>query len=524
MYTRKDFACREAHSRIGLPYFEGMGSSMNGSLYTIGSINICLFIASICLITASGCLYAAPTNNSNGANATDVGIWYCTYYGEDWNRVGGMGYTPTMYRPLCSDRSGDYRIYDASDVSVIDFHLRQIANAKIDFILFELTPGGLGGYRPAMNIFVDNARIVAKRIKEWNSTHARKIQYAIAAGSHPDVYGSDPIAQCMEREAEDVYKSFYENAEYGGADNYYHLNGKPLLVYWGDIDGNTAAWTNYVGDRTYGDKFSIRYASDVRSGSYGWNIYSTGTVVNSEVEVVSPGWGHYTRTNPPYVSRRLGDFYRNCWHTVLTNPRPQIVMIVAFNDYLENTGVWTADTSSLTDADKWYGHDEKLHPWMYWDITVGNINALRGAACYKIFNDGTGKVLDALDRHCGDELYAWDDADMPSQRWQLIDIGDGLFEIVNSYSGQALGFKQTDNERRPRIYTYTGGKSQQWRIIDIGNGFSKIADASTGLILDCGTKNDCEHITVSPDKGYASQRWRIEKANAYSQFYGNGQP
>ncbi|HEX7411825.1 MAG TPA: hypothetical protein VF298_06760 [Bacteroidales bacterium] len=40
-------------------------------------------------------------------------------------------------------------------------------------------------------------------------------------------------------------------------------------------------------------------------------------------------------------------------------------MIVTFNDYLENTAVWTANTTNLTDADKWYGHDGQSHPWMY---------------------------------------------------------------------------------------------------------------------------------------------------------------
>ena len=58
-------------------------------------------------------------------------------------------------------------------------------------------------------------------------------------------------------------------------------------------------------------------------------------------------------------------------------------MIVAFNDYLENTAVWTADTSILTDADKWRGHDAKLNPGMYWDITIEKIKALRRESSMK---------------------------------------------------------------------------------------------------------------------------------------------
>jgi hypothetical protein len=308
---------------------------------------------------------------------TDVGIWYCSYYGTDWDKVGGMAYAPTKYLPLCSDKSGDFRKYDSSDIEIIDFHLKQIANANIDFILFELTPGGLGGYRPAMKIFVDNTRIAAKRIKIWNENNDHKIKYAIAAGSHPDVYGNNPIGLCMEAEAKDIFTSFYTNPEYGGSDNYYHLFDKPLVVYWGDISSNKAAWNNYTSDREYLDRFSVRFAQDIVGGSYGWNIYNSGTVIDSEVEVVSPGWGHYNRAIPPYVARKNGDFYQSCWDSVLLNPKPKIVMIVAFNDYLENTAVWTADTADVTDADKWYDKNNNLHASLYWDLTVKNITALK---------------------------------------------------------------------------------------------------------------------------------------------------
>lgn len=317
--------------------------------------------------------------NGNGVGPTDVGIWYCTYYGENWDRVGGMGYVPCQYRPLCSNKPGDFRKYDATDIAVIDFHLQQIANAKIDFIIFELSPGGLGGYRPAMDSFVENARVVAARIKIWNENNDWKIRYAVAAGSHPDVYGETSVGLCMEKEAQDVYTTFYNNPEYGGPDSYYHLDGKPLLIYWGGIKVNQASWKEYKEDKTYGNAFTIRYAQDVIEGTYGWNIYESGTVVHSEVEVVSPGWGHYTRKEPPYVARKQGDFYQKCWDVVFQNPKPTIVVIATFNDYLENTAVWTADTEKVTDADKWYDHNNKLNPSMYWDMTVKNIKLLRSA-------------------------------------------------------------------------------------------------------------------------------------------------
>ena len=314
-------------------------------------------------------------NNSK----TDIGIWYCTYYNDDWDTVGAPAYPPIMYRPLCSDKPGDFRTHHSADISVIDFHLRKIADAKIDFLLFELSPLKFDVNQPSEHIFIKNARVVAQRIKLWNDSHTWKIRYAIAAGAHAGVFAGDPIGFSMERSARGVYETFYNNPDYGGPDNYYHLDGKPLIVFWGRMEKNSAAWMSYEGDKTFGNHFSVRYGQDVRSGSYGWNIFESGPVINPEVEVVSPGWGHFARTDIPYVSRRQGDFYSKCWDIIMDNPKPAIIMIVAFNDYWENTAVWTADTTDLTDADKWEGHDGQLHPSMYWDMTVEKIAKLRGS-------------------------------------------------------------------------------------------------------------------------------------------------
>ena len=74
-------------------------------------------------------MQAKQKTNGNGLGPTDVGTWYCTYYGDDWSNVGGMGYPPTLYRPLCSAVPGDFRTYNAADTSVIDYHLEQLAEA-----------------------------------------------------------------------------------------------------------------------------------------------------------------------------------------------------------------------------------------------------------------------------------------------------------------------------------------------------------------------------------------------------------
>jgi len=73
------------------------------------------------------------------------------------------------------------------------------------------------------------------------------------------------------------------------------------------------------------------------------------------------------------------------WDRILSHPLPRIVMIGAFNDYTEDSAIWTADSSvdhpkTRLPIERWQGHDGRLHPSMYWDYTVGIIRTLRCGA------------------------------------------------------------------------------------------------------------------------------------------------
>ena len=54
-------------------------------------------------------------------------------------------------------------------------------------------------------------------------------------------------------------------------------------------------------------------------------------------------------------------------------------MIASFNDYNENTGVYTADTSKCKAEfdEQWVDVNGKLNASMYWDMTKEGINKLR---------------------------------------------------------------------------------------------------------------------------------------------------
>jgi hypothetical protein len=323
---------------------------------------------------------AASARNPNKAALSDVGTWYCTYYPKAWTNV--IGYTNAVtYLPLCSDTANDFRQYSSDDVKVIDFHLKKLAEARIDFIALELSPGGIGGYRKtdAFNYMVDCGRKTCERLKKWNDGHRWKIKYCIGAGVHEDCRGSDPIGLAIEKVAADVYATFYSNPKYGGPDNYYCLNGKPLLICYG-LRRNQLQdeWGRYPGEKSNGDRFTLRtFTGYAQAGEYGWPLpLHQGTLLHNEVELVEPGFNvHRPNEVEP---RNSGDFYRACWEKVLTNARPQIVMIQAFNDYLEESAVWTTDTQNLcANQEKWTDHDRRPAPSLYWDLTKQYIAKLK---------------------------------------------------------------------------------------------------------------------------------------------------
>lgn len=326
---------------------------------------------------------AKPTNtlktNGNGGK-TDVGMWYITYNtnGIFQNNMGS-GY-PIKYKMLLPD--GSYGILESDNIEHIDFQIKNLAEAKVDFILFDLTNGGLfpdKNGKIQWNWMVENAMLACERIAKWNDSHDWKLKYAVAVGCYQAIRDGKSIGECTELQAEGVYKTFFTNKTYGG-DDHYQVDGKPLLIIhdWGEnLLTVPHGWNNYKGDRTYGDKFFVRNGQGGEKGTYGWHTRN-GTLVDDEVELLCPG----QRTaggSKANVPRDNGNAYLTGWEVVLNNPLPRIVMIASFNDYCEQTGVWTADSSKCKGEydEHWTDSTGEINNSMYWDMTVEGIKLVR---------------------------------------------------------------------------------------------------------------------------------------------------
>ncbi|MBR5619843.1 MAG: hypothetical protein IKW76_08905, partial [Clostridia bacterium] len=409
---------------------------------------------------------AALTTNGNGG-ATDVGAWFTTYnvsafWGEN-GRFSDPNSAPVGYKALKS--GGTYGTPYSHHTDEIDFQIKKMAEAGIDFIVFDLTNGGLSseinyGMSSGLSFILDNAKLTCERISAWNDTHTWKIRYAVAAGVYtnlrkkytgslsgfPYTVTEDStvcasVGLAAELQAAEVLDQFVNNATYG--DDYYKIDNKPLLILHdtGTKSASTRLAT-YTGDKTSVSQFTVRDSnSTAKQGTYGWYTSGSttdnnncGTVADSEVMLVSPGQcNHSNGNNTPNASRENGAHYEANWEAVLANV-PRIVMISSLNDYMEDTAIWPTDTGSCTVEETW------SNPYQYWDMTVDYIDQLRTA------NGDT--VPSAAERSGNLALGATVEANSALSAYPVSRLTDGVIDYdrstattgITGYASSGIGY------------------------------------------------------------------------------------
>src|SRR5579862_977573 len=97
---------------------------------------------------------AAQTTNGNGGT-TDVGSWdentvlpLDSTYGNNWNSSAfGINDLPLSYWNV-SGYTATYEQYDGADPNISTQDMAALAAAKVDFVVIDMTNGGLGGQIP----------------------------------------------------------------------------------------------------------------------------------------------------------------------------------------------------------------------------------------------------------------------------------------------------------------------------------------------------------------------------------------
>lgn len=290
--------------------------------------------------------------------------------------------TTTAPSPINPVPAAIYQTYDSGDPAVIDEHLAMIADAGIDYLLFDLT-----NHVNADNAYIKNrAKAVAERIRIWNQDSAhRKIRYAVGIGGIQMTHSPSTV----EEECTIIYDEFFSQSI--GGDNYYQINGKPLIVTYAEY-ADRLGWEQSTISKTSSNRFTVEWMQGTLTGTnasgqppladigryYGWT-YPNGSIAST---------GHHG--GPAGTQQLCGNLYlpaiqwgerRLLFHPMLAAD-PAAEAAERGDQLLQRVcrgnGGAASDTAGLTSpSEKWYNQNGQLDPDMYWNMTKQYIAQLR---------------------------------------------------------------------------------------------------------------------------------------------------
>lgn len=309
-----------------------------------------------------GNTYGDPTGS---LVAYDDGDWLVTgannYYYKQKNRWEAWN-----IRYIPESAPGRFAQYDTADPAVIRFQLRQLADAGINFLIFDQTNG----------LHVDDNSILGpnlafvRELDKWNDDADNpKIRYSVAVG----VVNYTHHIRDIEREAGEVWDLFTNDPDLGG-DNYVTVDGKPLLILYTWREKRDE-WLNSDIDKTNTDRFHMGYAEGpLYQGYYGWYNPLSGRIADDDVMFVTP-----RRADPDNIFARSLAYYEESWQQAI-RANPRIVVAGCYNDYTEN-GWWApTDTSQLPPDMAKYEAPEDLDPYAAYKLTKRYARIFAGGA------------------------------------------------------------------------------------------------------------------------------------------------
>lgn len=206
----------------------------------------------------------------------------------------------------------------------------------------------------------------------------------------------------------------------------------------------------------------------------------------------------------------------------------------------------TSSTSYLYMGDRWAGAwerpaNESKYVWlpltfpssttlsMSWspklniDSAAGTVAGIafsvNSSLSYELINRKSEKALNIRNSATanGADAEQWTDNNLPSERWTLMDAGNGYYNLKNINSGLLLGPESGTATDGTVIEQWSDGgwTSQQWQLIDAGGGFFKLKNRATGKLIDVssGALTDRANVIQWSDNSGLNQQWQIVEAN-----------
>jgi len=305
--------------------------------------------------------------------------WYNSW--QTWNRAS---------LPRIGDQ---YYGFDADeDTFAIAEIIKELAAVEIDYVMLDQTN--------SWNFLIKSYRLFANEIDKWNRIPGnRKVRYAICGKGWKPGGAKD-----VEESARNSMEEFVNHPVYGSAENYQYVDGKPLLVIYGDGERKDNLWADFKGDKTFAKQFTLKWMDghlypegmdpDNKGNWYGWALVN-GSYENAEQMVVQPGFFNHASFASRFEHGIEGDRYRKLnWDKVLLN-KPNKVTIISLVADMEQNDIYTMRTGDFPEE---MGRTEHWsYPEMYWEMTrdyIKNYRMLRRGEIQHIAEYGTEEIHD----------------------------------------------------------------------------------------------------------------------------------
>ncbi|NLE00533.1 MAG: family 43 glycosylhydrolase [Fibrobacter sp.] len=137
-------------------------------------------------------------------------------------------------------------------------------------------------------------------------------------------------------------------------------------------------------------------------------------------------------------------------------------------------------------------------------------------AFYKIKARHSGKLLEVANasKENNAVVQQYSDNGEFCQHWKVVEIENGVYEIINRNSGLVLDAVR-ENEKVIQ-YSRWGGANQKWKITSVGNGAYYIVNKSSMEVLDVyyAETTDRAKIQHWPFNGETCQMWEFIKVDS----------
>lgn len=283
-----------------------------------------------------------------------------------------------------------------------------------------------------------------------------------------------------------------------------------------EIDPSTGKTIGSVTHLYGGDHQSIEAPYITKNGSYYYLFVNRGVCCEGLDSTYYIEVGRSTSVTGPYSDWRAilpnhDGKYHGPGHIGLLQEGSCSYVSTHYYDATDG-GAAKLDILSLTYSSDW--------PVLSRDFTPGNCPSVAGPptdGTYIIEVRHSGQALSVENNSTDDgaNVEQGSYAGSAGQRWQLSDLGNGYYSLINDGSAKSLDVWEVSMDAGANIvqWDYWGGEGQQWQLESAGAGYYRIRSRLSGHVLDVSSKSQSEGANVIQwsETGRSNQEWYFRK-------------